>query len=175
ARAPLAVGPWPHVVARLRGDHELVAVGSQIVREQTPEVLLGRAVGRSVVVGEVEVGDAEVECAPHDGALGLEWEVVAEVVPEAEREHRHLNPAAPRPAVLHLLVAIVCGHVGHRTLPMVEGTGCLAASITARLIRAVESSHQATVMASPRPTRLAAPRRPSQALARACLVSPRPS
>src|SRR3712207_7993263 len=29
ARAPLAIGPGPHLVARLRGDDELVAIGPE--------------------------------------------------------------------------------------------------------------------------------------------------
>ena len=59
--------------------------GAKSVGDDQAEVLLGGAVGRAVVVGEVEVGDAEVEGSPHDGALGLERSVVAEILPKAER------------------------------------------------------------------------------------------
>ena len=52
------------------------------------EVGLGGPRGGPVVVGEVEVGDAEVERAAQDGALGVERTVVAEVVPEPERDAR---------------------------------------------------------------------------------------
>src|SRR5690606_28753789 len=55
---------------------------------------LGGAGRRAVVVGEVEVGDAEVEGAAQDGALGLGRTVGAEVVPQAERERRQLQTAA---------------------------------------------------------------------------------
>jgi hypothetical protein len=48
------------------------------------EVGLGAAVGRAVVVGEVEVGDAQIERAAQDGALDVERLVVAEVVPEPQ-------------------------------------------------------------------------------------------
>jgi len=42
----------------------------------------------AVVVGQVEVRDAEVECAAHDGPLRAERPVLAEVVPQAERDSR---------------------------------------------------------------------------------------
>ena len=61
ARAPLAVRAGPHVVAGLRRDHELVAVGPEVLAEEAAEVGLRRAVRRPVVVREVEVQDPEVE------------------------------------------------------------------------------------------------------------------
>ena len=95
ARAPLAVGPGPHVVAGLGGDDQLVAVGREVGGQQPAEVLLGAAVGRPVVVGQVEMRDAEVERAADDRALRLERAVVAEVVPEAERDGGSLSPLRP--------------------------------------------------------------------------------
>ncbi len=68
ARAEVAVGTGPHVVAGLGRDHELVAEGREVRAQEGSERLLGRAVGRPVVVGQVEVRDAEVERPPHDRA-----------------------------------------------------------------------------------------------------------
>ena len=93
-RAEIAVRAGPHVVAGLGRDHELVAEGREILLQQHAERLLGGAVGRPVVVGEVEVRDAEVEGAAHDRAAGLERPVAAEVLPEAERDGRQQQPAA---------------------------------------------------------------------------------
>jgi hypothetical protein len=121
-RAPLPVGPGPHVVASLRRDDQLVPVGPEVEREHAPEVLLGRTVRRSVVVGEIEVGDPEVEGAPDDLAARLEGEVVAEVVPETERQLWQLKSAAAGPPVLHLLVAIGCWEVAHLKLQSLAGT-----------------------------------------------------
>ncbi len=58
------------------------------------------AVERAVVVGQVEVGDAEVEGAAQDGALRVERAVAAEVVPEPERDAGQLEPAAPGAGVV---------------------------------------------------------------------------
>ena len=69
--AALPVRARPHVVARLGGEDQLVAVRAEVLREDRAEVALGAAVGRAVVVGQVEVGDAAVERAPQDGPLGL--------------------------------------------------------------------------------------------------------
>ena len=115
ARAPLAVRARPHVVAGLGGDDQLVAVGHEVLAVQPAEVDLGRSVRRPVVVREVEVRDAEVERAAQDRALALDRPVVAEVVPEAERDRRQLEAAASAAAVRHqVVVAVVGSEVGHR-------------------------------------------------------------
>ncbi len=118
--AALAVGPRPHVVAGLRRDDQLVAVGREVVGEVAPEVLLGAAVGRPVVVGEVEVGDAAVEGAAQDRALRLLGPVGAEVLPEPERERGQLQPAPPGVAVGHpgrVVVPAGRSFVGHGPHP----------------------------------------------------------
>ncbi len=101
-------GPRPHVVAGLRRDHQLVAVRGKVVGQHPPEVDLGRAVRRPVVVGQIEVGDAEIERATHDRPLRVVGPVVAEVVPQPERHGGQLEPAAPATAVLHRVVSVVC-------------------------------------------------------------------
>ena len=106
ARAPLAVRAGPHVVPGLGRDHQLVAVGLEVLGEDPAEVDLGAPVRRPVVVGEVEVGDPEVERAAQDRAAGRQRPVVAEVLPQAERDRRQLQAAAPAAAVLASLVAV---------------------------------------------------------------------
>ncbi len=103
ARPPLAVRPRPHVVAGLGRDHQLVAVGPEVLGEDRAEVRLRRAVRRPVVVGQVEVGHAPVERPAQDRPLGLDRLVVAEVVPQAERDRRQLQP---RPAAAAVGVAL---------------------------------------------------------------------
>ena len=63
---------------------QLIAVGLEVAREDGPEVFLRRAGRRAIVIGEIEVGDADVEGAPNDGALRLEDVDAAEVLPEPE-------------------------------------------------------------------------------------------
>ena len=112
ARAEVAVGARPHVPAGLGADDQLVAQAAEVLAQDPPEVGLRRAVRRAVVVRLVEVGDAEVEGAADDGALGLERAVVAEVPPEAERQQRQVQPAASAAAVGHALVAVGGRDVG---------------------------------------------------------------
>ena len=113
SRAPVAVRPRPHVVAGLGRDHELVAKRPEILREDRAEDLFGRAVRRPVVVREVEVRDPAVESAPDDRAARLDRPLVPEVLPQAERDRRQLQSAAPAPPVLHAVVPIGGGLVGH--------------------------------------------------------------
>ena len=80
----LAVGAGPHVVAGLGRDHQLVAVGREVLPQPASEVLLRATVGRAVVVGQVDVRHASVEGTAQDRALGLLRPVVAEVLPQAQ-------------------------------------------------------------------------------------------
>ena len=113
ARAPLAVGAFPHVVPGLRRDDQLVAVGPEILPHDRAEVALRRARRRPVVVGDVNVGHAEVKRATDDGALGLEGPVVPEVVPESQRDARQAQSAPPHPGVLGVVVTVFGSGVGH--------------------------------------------------------------
>ena len=57
--------------------------------------------------------DAEVERAPDDRALRVERTVVAEVVPQAQRERRQLEAAPPDAVVAHAVVPFRNGDEGH--------------------------------------------------------------
>ncbi|CAM5474954.1 hypothetical protein SHIRM173S_08780 [Streptomyces hirsutus] len=93
--AALTVGTRPHVPAGLGGDHQFVPVRGEVLLHQPAEVDLRGAVGRSVVVREVVVGDAEVEGAQRDLALGPEGPVVTEVVPVAQGQQGEVEPRTP--------------------------------------------------------------------------------
>ena len=109
ARAPVAVGAGPHLVARLGRDEQLVAVGAQRVVEDAAERLLGAARRRAVVVGQVEVGHAVVEGVVHEGAARGVGRRVAEVFPQSEREGGQQDAALPRAAVGHGAVVAAGG------------------------------------------------------------------
>src|SRR5664280_1324805 len=66
AGPPLAVRPGPHVIARLRRQHELVPVATEVGVENAAKVGLRGARRRTVVVSQVEVRDTEIERAPQD-------------------------------------------------------------------------------------------------------------
>ena len=65
--SPFPVGTVPHEESRLAGDHEFIAVRSQIRCHDASEIFLGGAGDGTVVVGEIEMGDSEVECCFHHG------------------------------------------------------------------------------------------------------------
>ena len=67
--------------------------------------------------------DPEVERAADDRAARLERPVVPEVLPEAERDRRQQQPAAAGAAVVHPLVAVVGGHVRHRSENVTNARG----------------------------------------------------
>ena len=111
--APDPIRPGPHVVAGLTGNHQLVAVAGQVRLQDATEVFLGGAVGRSVVVGQVEMRDAQVEGPAEDRSLGLERAVMAEVLPQSERDGRQEQAAASGPPVRHPGIALAVLHHIH--------------------------------------------------------------
>ena len=90
ARAVVAVRTGPHVLAGLGRDHQLVAERREVLAKIRPKLISARAVRRPVVVGQVEVRDAEVERPAQDRAAGRQRPVVAEVLPQPERDRRQL-------------------------------------------------------------------------------------
>ena len=110
--AQVSVRPRPHAPAGLARDDELVPVRPEVGGEDPAGVRLGRATGRAVVVGQIEVGDSEIERSSHDRPLRAAGRGVAEVVPEAEREHRQLEAAAAGPPIGHDVISIGRGREG---------------------------------------------------------------
>jgi hypothetical protein len=58
-----------------------------------------RSVGRAVIIGEIEMRDAQIEGAAQHGATVFEIIHAAEVVPQPERNGGKFDAAAPRAAI----------------------------------------------------------------------------
>src|SRR5208282_764301 len=99
----------PHAPAGLGADDQLVAMGPEIEAQNLAEVLFRTPRRRAVVVGQVEVGDAQVEGAQHHRTAVLEDIDAAEVVPQAQGDGGQANAAAATAAVLHGVVALFVG------------------------------------------------------------------
>jgi hypothetical protein len=97
----VAVGPRPHVVAGLCGNHEFVAERREVAPQVLAEVGLGAAVRRPVVVGKVDVRHTEIESAAQDLLLTVHRHVVSEVLPEAERDCGQQKSTSTGAAVGH--------------------------------------------------------------------------
>src|SRR5207248_228455 len=98
----------------LCGYDQLVAVRAEVFVHDAPEVDLGAAVRRSVVVCQVEMGYALLERSAQGRATGLEREVVAEVVPEAKRDGGKLQAPSAASPIGHRVVTIGVGYVQRR-------------------------------------------------------------
>ena len=64
----------------------------EVFSQDLPKVLLSGAVGRTVIVCQVEVRDATIEGTPDDGAAGLKGIHAAEVLPESKRDRWKDDP-----------------------------------------------------------------------------------
>ena len=85
AGTPIAIRTGPHVPASLGGDNEFIAMSGKVAVEDAAEIFFGGARRRTVIVGEVEVGDAEVESATKHSLDVAEGVDSAEIVPKAKR------------------------------------------------------------------------------------------
>ncbi len=95
----------------------------KIFLEDAAEVALGASIRRAVVVGEIEMSDAEIERGAQDLALALERRVVAEVVPEPQRQGRQLQAAAADRAIRELVISVAGRDVGEwRALSCPDGS-----------------------------------------------------
>ena len=99
------------------------------------EIAFGLAVGRPVIIGQVEMGNAIVKGRAQDTLLNAEGGNIAKVVPQAQRDGRQLLAAGAAAAVFPLLIAIVWREIVHhfqRLLLLNEYVPGLCASVLFR-------------------------------------------
>src|SRR5208337_26629 len=121
ARAEVSIRSGPHIPAGFRRDDEFVAVRLKIFLEDLTEVFFRRAVRRAVVVGEIEMRDAEIEGAAQHGPAVFEIIHSTEVVPKSERNGRQFDAAAAAAAISHGVVTMAVGNVHDRSPGAPEG------------------------------------------------------
>ena len=105
ARAEVAVGTRPHVPARLGGDDQFVTIGAQVLPQDPTKGRLCRSGRGTVVVGQVEVRDAQVEGAMNHGPGVFKGVDAAKVVPEPQRDRGQLEAALSAAVIGHGVVA----------------------------------------------------------------------
>jgi hypothetical protein len=164
ARPAVTVGTRPHVVPRLGGDDQLIAVLGEGPVDHRAEVGLRRPVGRPVVVGQVEMRDPQVERSGQHGVDLLWRSRVTEVLPQTERDQGELEAGSPTSSVLHVLVAFIGGEMSHLTNvdqsigpgagPMDWIRGCVAHATWPKVV-GVPDRHRATPDCMTRPIHLA--------------------
>ena len=93
----------------------------EVLAQDATGVDLGRPVRRAVVVGQVEVGDAEVECRAQGRPLRGQRLVVAEVVPQAQGDEREQQAAVAAAShrhapVIALRIGLVLIENGHAVI-----------------------------------------------------------
>ena len=109
--SPVAIGPFPHVVAGLGGNEQLVPVGTPVCIHMAAEIGFRGAGGRAVVVGQVKVRDSVVKGGAEHGLLDGKRRLVPEVVPQAEGQQGQHDPAVSAAAVLHGLITVLIRNV----------------------------------------------------------------
>src|SRR5208283_1743600 len=111
-------------------DDQLVAVGEEILLQDLSEGFFRRSIRWAVVVGEIEMGDAEIEGAAQHGAGIFKVIDAAEVVPQSERDGGKLDAAASRAAILDGIVTLVIGDVHDGLLDRTHSTSSVVFFVT---------------------------------------------
>ena len=81
AAAMIAIGALPHIIACLGGNDQLVTVRAPVSFHMSAEVALSFAIGRTGIVGKVEVCDAAVKCGAQNAPLNAERGDITEIMP----------------------------------------------------------------------------------------------
>ena len=103
--------------SRLSSITQFVAVGLPVLLEMHAEITLRFPVGRAVIIGQVEMGDAVVESRPEQALLDLERRDVSEIVPQSQRNGGEQNAAAAAAPVGHRVIArLICLVIVHTCL-----------------------------------------------------------
>jgi hypothetical protein len=113
AAAPFTIRAFPHQVAGLGRDDDLVAMRGKFRSHHLAEQLFGRAGRRTVIVGEIEMGDAGVKRRAQYLEGGSVIALRAEILPQAKADRRQLEPGSAGIAILHDLIAVRRGAVSH--------------------------------------------------------------
>ena len=114
ARATTAtVRAGPHIPARLGGDDQLVAVGGEILFQHAAEIDFRRAGRRAVIIGEIEMGNAQIESLEENGTLRIKRRRITEIVPQAKGDGGQLQAASAHAAKHGGVIAIRGGRIGH--------------------------------------------------------------
>src|SRR5215218_7307035 len=100
-------------------NDQFVAEPPEVGAKDLAEIGFGTAVRRTIVVGEIEMRDAEVESRPQKIALDFGGRRSTKIVPQAERQDRQLEAAPATVAILHFAVTVRFRCVGQNVLPLV--------------------------------------------------------
>ena len=112
ARTPVAVRSFPHVVSGFGGNEEFVAIGTEVILHQSAHGFFCTSVGRAVIVGKVEMGNAVVESIVCDGTASLVRVDASEVVPESQTDFRQQDSALAASLVESICVCVAIGSSG---------------------------------------------------------------
>ena len=113
AAAPLAIRTRPHVVPGLGRNDHLVPIGCKVGAQEFAECALRGALCRTIIVGKVEVGDAEIKSGPRNFLFALVRGVIAEIVPKSQRNERQFQSGPTTAAVVHAGVTVGRCGPGH--------------------------------------------------------------
>ena len=120
--AAVAVRARPHVVAGLGRDDQLVP---RHIADDLADDDFAVARRRAVIVGQVEVRHAVVECVVAALAASFLAAGAAEALPETKADLRQHQAAPPATAILHPVVTLR-RKIGHRVSPFLTRDGpCL--------------------------------------------------
>ena len=71
----------------------VVAVGGQVLVQDAPEIFFRRAGRRTIIVGQVEMGNSQVKRPPENCTTILKRVTAAKIEPEPKRQCRQLQAA----------------------------------------------------------------------------------
>lgn len=85
----------------------------EVLRQHPTAIALRGSGWRTVVVGEIEMGDAEIKRSPHHFPRERPVIHVSEIMPKAKGDFGELQSAPSRAGVGHVIVTVGGGRISH--------------------------------------------------------------
>ena len=103
--APVAVRSGPHIITGFRGNHQFITIYTQILFQNTTEILFCRTVYRSVVVRQIEVCDTVIKSSVTHVQHVVKIPIGAKIVPQSQGDCRKLQSTCTTAVVFHFFIS----------------------------------------------------------------------
>jgi hypothetical protein len=79
--SPFAIRPLPHIIARFGRNDQLIPICGKVLLQDPAEILLGGSGRRTIIVGQIKMGNAQVKCPVYHCPAVFQSVNTAEIVP----------------------------------------------------------------------------------------------
>ena len=115
----ISIGTLPHIIACLSANQKLFPIRAKISLVQNTEISLRLSIGGTVIVGQIKMGNAQVEGLPKNILHLLLRIPFSEVMPKPQRNRRKIQTGFPRLSIFHAIITIFIGYISFSNIHLI--------------------------------------------------------